>query len=921
MGDAGDAGVTPRQSEIVPEAQQPPPIRRAGSAVGSSVRSVVNESLRAAGLTRTRKVSDSGAVVASPTALHSREQERLESLDMVRSGSAVGASRLSSERERDRSRSRMSVDAREREPLDMDSLRERATRNTFFSPNVRGNRTIHNVLNPSAADNSSPTEEPGSAIVSGRETPANLRLFKQNYSGSIGGSTPILKSYTSPSGTQRHLPSRSIATFNMSSHGSEHHGGSISNSRSSVPGTPSPMKRSVPLGDSSTQSSPNTVNGTGPVNLLQDALWMFESHVQRLPPSNVPEITNDVLRDARGIVNAAIALNGALRGAAGVCVDEQIEAEVSKEGKNTDATMDAADVWRRVGAEFREDARVADELVRALTSFMIGAGRMLRVSSSSSHGRMSSINGADGSISRAGGSALARGSSISRAGGSSDGRRSVEGWSLGIGMSGAERRSMEGRRSVEPGSRRSADEYREESMRRLTSRQGSTRDVGEASSNGSGGSRSHRVSFQGFTAGESRPGTSLSTRRELPRISQEDSLSSPGPRTFTSLSSRRSTGAPTPATSQKSLPRIPLPPSAGPGDLSFPQSDDGGDRTPIELARPHMRHSTMPPLAMPPPLPTLPSESLIQRSKTIGKHAASNSITSASTSSTTRPQLSASSATVRGSSIIPATGGGMATTAVTPTTARPRQTSFSAGVDNPTSSPFSLGRSRGSAAVNGLQQIVTKDSPRKRTISNADAEYPEDDPRTARLQSSNDPNSSSTLSSMARSSSGSQVGFPSGSSHDSQSGGSPTTFEPRRSGVRPTANRRSSSNLSGASNHTITSSAANGSNVGRPRAVTRMSSAGTLSNPNFGSRTSLASLTNGNNSTESGTDQDKRLRRANKRVSLTGIMDRRGGLADLLGARRLGSRPMLEGDERDVGDSPSLSARERRERRRISEEV
>ncbi|KIM26743.1 hypothetical protein M408DRAFT_312467 [Serendipita vermifera MAFF 305830] len=902
MGDAGGAGeaeaeaaasaITPRQSEIVPEGA----VRKASSAVGSGVRSVVNEGLRAAGLTRARKVSDngSGAMVASPTTMQARE--RMESLDMVRSGSgstlSTGASRLSSERER--SRSRMS---REREPLDMDSLRERATRNAFFSPNVRGTRTIHNVLNPETA---APLEEPTSAIINGRETPANLRLFKQNYTREhLTGSTPLMKAYTSPSGTQRHLPSRSVTALNI-----------IGKALSSVPGTPSPTKRSIPLGDSSTQSSPNTVNGTGPVNLLQDALWMFESHVQRLPPSSVPEVTNDVLKDARGIVNAAIALNGALRGAAAVCVDEQIEAEVSKEGNNTEANANgAADVWRRVGAEFREDARVADELVRALTSFMIGAGRMLRVSNSSSgHARMSSISGADGSISRGGGSALGRGSSISRAGGSSDGRRSVEGWSRGIGMSGAERRSMDGRRSVEPGTRRSAEEAREETMRRLTSRQGgSSRDMGEAGSNGSGGSRSHRVSFQGFIS-DSRPGTSLSARRELPRISQEDSLSSPGPRTFTSLSSRRSTGARTPATGSKALPRLPMPNSAGSGELTFPQSQDGGDRTPIELPRPHMRHSTMPPLAVPPPLPTLPSESLVQRSKTIGKHAASNSITSASTTSTTRPQPL--SATVRGSSIVPSTGSLTATTAVTPTTARPRQTSFNAGGESPTSNPFSMGRARGSAAVNGLQQIVTKDSPRKRTISNADAE----------LQSSAEQNSSSTVSSMAKSSSGSQVGFPSSSSRDSPSSGSPNTFEPRRSGVRPTANRRTSSTFSGASTNTITSSAANGPSTTRPRAVTRISSAGTLSNPIYGSRSSL--VRDSGNSTESGTDQDRKLKRTNVRLSFNGIMDRRGGIGELLSAgRKLSSRAMLEGDERDVGDSPSLNARERRERRRVAEEV
>ncbi|PVF94855.1 hypothetical protein CPB86DRAFT_800146 [Serendipita vermifera] len=893
------------------------------------LRSVVNESLKAAGLTptsatsatssmrrrpeeegtRPRKLSSGvlGRDVFANSPISSLRERNWESMDLTRAGN----SRSSTERERPRSRiSPEDQDSRS----DMDSLRERAARHPFFSPNVRPTRTIHNVLQhpeESASTN-------GVDTADGRETPANLRIFKSNYSSQFA-SSPMMKSYTSPSGTQRTLPPRAATVANLST------------------GSPKVGMNGSPL--SAVPSSGNLSTSGGPVQLLQDSLFMFESHVQRLPQgSAMPDTFNDVLRDAKGIVHAASALNIALRSAATVCVDEQIDAEVAAQAENTTKeghpASEVAEVWRKVGAEFREDVRVSDELVRALTSFMIGTGRMLRSATSTAnanHSRMKSIGDASstvGSISRAGGKSLSRGTSLVRGvgGGSSDGRRSVEGWSMGVGLSAMDRRSVDGRkstdgrRSVEPipygGNRHSADEHREESMRRLTARQGAP-EVGDTGSNGSGGSRdrpstgtAHRLSYQAAGSGnESRATSALG----VPRLSHDETT----PRTFTSLSSKRSSGMPTPASAtQKALPKLPLPPP----EVAFPQTQDGGDRTPIELARPHTRHSTMPPLAVPPPLPTLPSESLLQRNRTIGKHAASNSITSASTSSTTKPHLTSSHATVRGSAILPAPSSTEATTAVTPTTARPRQTSFGSAASN----PLSLGRARGSAAVSGLQQVALSNPPRRRTTSASDNE--------AVVSSKTDPNplaitqSISSLSSntTSKASSGA-LSSPGGRKSSISSAGSP--LESRKSTLRPTANRRTSSMLSGGSSSTVTSPTSGAqSDTARSRVVSRMSSAGTLGSPaiNNTSRSSLVSGT-GANSTDSTGEEERRLRRSRVRMSLNAMMDKRGGIGELLGGRKLGSGGRLAGhdaeheDGSNVGDSPSLSAKERLTRRRAAD--
>ncbi len=42
------------------------------------------------------------------------------------------------------------------------------------------------------------------------------------------------------------------------------------------------------------------------------------------------------------------------------------------------AGMNAQDIWRRVGGDYREGMRASDELVRAVTGFLLGVGKAVK---------------------------------------------------------------------------------------------------------------------------------------------------------------------------------------------------------------------------------------------------------------------------------------------------------------------------------------------------------------------------------------------------------------------------------------------------------------------------------------------------------------------------------------------------------------
>ncbi|KIK69833.1 hypothetical protein GYMLUDRAFT_52987 [Collybiopsis luxurians FD-317 M1] len=149
--------------------------------------------------------------------------------------------------------------------------------------------------------------------------------------------------------------------------------------------------------------------------LLHDSLRMFESHVARVP-STSSATASDLLRNAQTIVSSAEKLNFMTRAAMSSALDAQINAEV--ESRAGDLT---ADIWRRVGAEYRDQMRVSDELVRSVTDFLLGVGRAVKDMTGGGldgHGRSVSLDELSGRLTR---------SSLGSDGGSAgSGRRSAE---------------------------------------------------------------------------------------------------------------------------------------------------------------------------------------------------------------------------------------------------------------------------------------------------------------------------------------------------------------------------------------------------------------------------------------------------------------------------------------------------------------
>ncbi|KAJ7214048.1 hypothetical protein GGX14DRAFT_444900 [Mycena pura] len=107
--------------------------------------------------------------------------------------------------------------------------------------------------------------------------------------------------------------------------------------------------------------------------LLADSLAIFEGHLGRVATGHSAV---DLARSAQALVNAAERLNGILRVGTARALEEQIGAEVS--GVDGGMSMEVAEVWRRVGGEYREGLRVSDELVRSATGFLLGVGRVVR---------------------------------------------------------------------------------------------------------------------------------------------------------------------------------------------------------------------------------------------------------------------------------------------------------------------------------------------------------------------------------------------------------------------------------------------------------------------------------------------------------------------------------------------------------------
>ena len=125
--------------------------------------------------------------------------------------------------------------------------------------------------------------------------------------------------------------------------------------------------------------------------LLVDSLSMFESQIVKLIPALGTAGTNhaDMLtRNAQTLVVNAERLNTMLRVGNGRALDAQIEAEVEGDyapphypsafGSRDPLLTSLVDIWRKVGADYREGLRVSDDLIRAATGLLLGVGRVMK---------------------------------------------------------------------------------------------------------------------------------------------------------------------------------------------------------------------------------------------------------------------------------------------------------------------------------------------------------------------------------------------------------------------------------------------------------------------------------------------------------------------------------------------------------------
>ncbi|KAJ7028439.1 hypothetical protein C8F04DRAFT_1291004 [Mycena alexandri] len=108
--------------------------------------------------------------------------------------------------------------------------------------------------------------------------------------------------------------------------------------------------------------------------LMGDSLAMFEGHLARVAGGD--RSPTELARSAQALVGAAERLNAILRAGTARALEEQIDAEVS--GVDSGTAAELTEVWRRVGGEYREGLRVSDELVRGVTGFLLGVGRVVR---------------------------------------------------------------------------------------------------------------------------------------------------------------------------------------------------------------------------------------------------------------------------------------------------------------------------------------------------------------------------------------------------------------------------------------------------------------------------------------------------------------------------------------------------------------
>ncbi|KAG1818721.1 uncharacterized protein BJ212DRAFT_106327 [Suillus subaureus] len=198
-----------------------------------------------------------------------------------------------------------------------------------------------------------------------------------------------------------------------------------------VPAVPTPPDRSrsgtltrrhtamTPLGNGSVSSLHSHQQTAEHTKLMLESLTMFENILSRLP--NQSTSVPDLFRSAETIVLASEKLNALLRTGTNRALEQQIEAEMDDERSGEIPT---GEIWRRVGGEYRESLRVSDEVVRTITGFLLGVGKIVKEASAGAlndPGPQHSRSGPSDDVSRRT-PEIDRSSDRSR----QDGRRSVE---------------------------------------------------------------------------------------------------------------------------------------------------------------------------------------------------------------------------------------------------------------------------------------------------------------------------------------------------------------------------------------------------------------------------------------------------------------------------------------------------------------
>ena len=508
-------------------------------------RSLVGEGLKAAGILRKKDEDVFGSEVGEEVGLRraytgGSYRSRRESVDWA----SEARTDRTLERERDRSPSRGSEDSRgEGMPPPTPGRLDPQTADITGTFRRSTNRTPYSASRP-------PTSM------------TNRRHGGADDESPLSADSPVSRTFTPASILSERGKDRTGALSSLSRH---------STSRRYSPLPPVPGSHISPLQYQHTASDHT--------RLMTESLSIFESHLARLPPMGTTTSVTlpDLFRSAQSVVHASDKLNTLLRAGNNRAMTEQIDAEVRE---NDVQGTGMANVWRKIGGDYREGVRASDELVRSMTGFLLGVGRVLKETSAlaGSTGGDGGHHGRSASLDEEG---LRRGSPDA----GRSGRMSVE-----------ERRSN-GRASVE--GRRSTEDGRSESRRSW--------DLAHDTSRGDTIRRlSNRV--DGILAGGPRPPSSLK-RRDLdaPSPALTGKLSSSTRRLYTPREQREQQ-----LNGNSDDKRVTASESSEALHAYEPSPTPASRRAPTRLPLPD-RSRALPPLAIPSPLPTLPSETILAR--------------------------------------------------------------------------------------------------------------------------------------------------------------------------------------------------------------------------------------------------------------------------------------------------------------------